>query len=396
MRRLITILLALSFIHACAAPKIATRPRPNLAKLSPGDYPDFTDVKDPAGLARAVGHSMEYLSRLPQSKTLVFGDAHYTVPEQMDSLERFREFLQSGPSSRLVDEYVRGSFDVYIAAGADGDAFFTGYYTPEIKVSGTRGGVYRFPLYALPGDIVTADLGLFRDGLKGEKITGRVSGKSFVPYFTRDEIETGALSGRGLEAAWCADPVDIFFMQVQGSGVLVYEDGERKNANYAGANGRPYRSIGKLLIDQGRSGKDEMSLDFLKNYLKAHPEESKAVMDYNESYVFFRVEDDGPYGCLGVPVTDERTIATDKRLYPPGALAFIDTEAPLPLSGGGVGWGPYRGFVMDQDSGGAIKGPSRADIYFGSGERAAFRAGYMMRKGRLYFLAGKKGVTSPR
>jgi membrane-bound lytic murein transglycosylase A len=119
-------------------------------------------------------------------------------------------------------------------------------------------------------------------------------------------------------------------------------------------------------------------------------------MNYNESYVFFRVEEEGPYGCLGVPVSDERTIATDKRLYPPGALAFIDTEAPLPLSDGSVGWGTYRGFVMDQDTGGAIKGPGRVDIYFGSGEQAAFRAGYMKRKGRLYFLAGKNGVISPR
>ena len=396
MRRLITILLALSFIHACAAPKTATRPRPDLAKLSPADYPDFTDTKDPAGLARAVGHSIEYLSRLPQSKTFVFGDAHYTVPEQMNALEHFREFLLSGPSARLVDKYVRDNFDVYRAAGADGDVFFTGYYTPEIKVSGVKDDVYGFPLYTLPDDLVTADLGLFRESLKGVKVVGRVNGKSFVPYFSREEIENGALAGRGLEAAWCSDPVDVFFLQVQGSGVLVYDGGVRKHANYAGANGRPYRSIGKLLIDQGRCGRDEMSLDFLKKYLKGHPEESDAVMNYNESYVFFKVEDDGPYGCLGVPVTGERTIATDKLMYPPGALAFIDTEAPLHLPDGSVGWGPYRGFVMDQDSGGAINGPGRVDIYFGSGEQAAFRAGYMKRSGRLYYLAGKEGVTAPR
>ena len=247
-----------------------------------------------------------------------------------------------------------------------------------------------------PDDLITADLGLFRDSLKGEKVVGRVDGKSFVPYFSREQIEGGALAGRGLEAAWCSDPVDIFFMQVQGSGVLAYDDGVRVHANYAGANGRPYRSIGKLLIDQGISSRDEMSLAFLKKYLKEHPEESDAVMDYNESYVFFRLEDDGPYGCLGVPVTGERTIATDKRLYPPGALAFIDTEAPLPLPDGSVGWGPYRGFVMDQDTGGAIKGPGRVDIYFGSGEQAAFRAGYMKRKGRLYYLAGRKRATAPR
>lgn len=396
MRRLITILLVLSFIQACAAPKTAVKPAPGLVRLSPPDYPDFLDPKAPAGLARAVGHSIEYLSRLPVSKQIAYGGSVYDVPGQVRSLELFREFLSSGPSARLVDGYVKENFDVYEAGGVDGDAFFTGYYTPEMKASRLRDDVYRFPLYALPADIVTADLGLFNDGLKGEKLVGRVNGRSFVPYFTRKEIEEGALAGRGLEVAWCADAVDIFFLQVQGSGILVYDGGERKNANYAGANGRPYRSIGKLLIDQGKSSRDEMSLDFLKKYLKVHPEESEAVMDYNESFVFFRVEDDGPYGCLGVPVTGERTIATDKRLYPPGALAFIDTEAPLPLTDGSVGWRAYRGFVMDQDTGGAIKGPGRVDIYFGSGDQAVFRAGYMKRKGRLYYLAGKKAATAPR
>jgi hypothetical protein len=199
MRRLIIILFALTFIHACAAPKTATRPRPDLARLSPAEYPDFTDAKDLAGLG-AVGHSWN-LSRLPQSKTLVFRRCHYTVPEQINS-SNTSAILAVG-AFRICGRGVR-RVDVYAAAGADGEAFFTGYYTPEIKASGVKNDVYRFPLYAMPDDLVTADLGLFRASLKGEKVAGRVNGKSFVPYYSREEM-SGACR-KGLEAVWCGDP----------------------------------------------------------------------------------------------------------------------------------------------------------------------------------------------
>ena len=222
-----------------------------------------------------------------------------------------------------------------------------------------------------------------------------MDGGRFVPYFSRREVdELGALSGRGLEIAWCASLADVFFMQVQGSGVLIFPDGTSVHANYAGANGREYRSIGRLLIEQGKAGREEMSLAFLRTYLKSHPDEAIPIMDYNESYVFFAVDETGPYGSLGVPVTPGRSIATDGAFFPQGALAFIETETPAYTGHLGLaGWTPYSRFVLNQDKGGAIKGPGRVDIYFGTGEPAQIKAGYMRREGRLYFLSP---VRAPR
>jgi len=287
---------------------------------------------------------------------------------------------------------------VYASTGSDGrgTVLYTGYYTPELDASPVRDEAHPFAIYAMPDDVVTAELGLFRPKYMNDRLSGMVVDGRYVPYFSRKEIEDGALSGRGLELAWCKDPVELFFMHVQGSGVLAYPDGTRKHANYAGANGRPYRSIGRLLIERRKATLDKMSLSFIQTYLRLHPEEAGEIMDYNESYVFFRLEDDGPFGSTGVPVTPERSVAVDNSLFPAGALAFIETEVPVFTDGKPDGWEPYSRFVMAQDTGGAIKTAGRADIYFGSGELARLRAGYMRREGRLYFLAGNaKSVKEP-
>ncbi|HLB25949.1 MAG TPA: MltA domain-containing protein [Nitrospirota bacterium] len=394
-------LIAAALLSACAAQRPAEKPSAPapapaaaLVKLHPGEYPALMDGGDPLTLAGSVRYSLDYLSKLPPEKTLHFGQEEYLPSELIGQLSAFEEFLRSGPSAGLVKAYTLEHFDVYASAGHDGlgTVLFTGYYTPELAASPAPDDTFRYPLYALPDDLIKADLGLFREKYRGEKLAGMVKGREFVPFYSRGEIEEGrALSGRGLELAWCADPVEVFFLQIQGSGVLVFPDGTRRHANYGGANGRPYRSIGKLLVEQGRAELGEMSMDFLKKYLRERPDEAVDVLNYNESYVFFRLEDAGPYGCLGEPVTDERSIATDASVFPPGALAFVETEFPVSGPAGEVaGWEPYSRFVMNQDTGGAIKGPGRVDVYFGSGETARFRAGHMRREGRLYFLAGKR------
>jgi len=352
------------------------------------------DTGGAASLAESVSFSIDYIGKLPPEKALHFGRDEYTASEMSASLAQFHKFLLTSPDYKAIKEFVTAHFNVYAAPGSgpDGAAFFTGYYTPDVAASASPDETFKYPLYGMPADLVTADLGLFREIYKGEKVTGRVEGGTLVPYYTRADIDgAGALSGRGLELAWCRDPVELFFMQVQGSAVLSYPDGTTRHANYKGANGRQYRSIGKLLIDEGKADKDTMSMDLLKSYLRAHPDEAGSILNYNESYVFFELSDSGPYGSLGEPVTPMRTIATDSSLYPPGALVFIDTEIPDFYPGPTpIGWGRWTAFALNQDTGGAIKGPGRADIYFGYGDFGRLKAGHMKRAGRLYFLAGKR------
>jgi membrane-bound lytic murein transglycosylase A len=229
-----------------------------------------------------------------------------------------------------------------------------------------------------------------------EKLVGRLEGGNVVPYYSRREIdELGYLQGRGYEIAWVKDPIELFFLHIQGSGILQLEDGSRLFIGYAGQNGRPYRSIGRWLIDRDKIPREEMSMQRLRRYLLDYPEERNEIFFYNESYVFFRFSREGPLGNIEVPLTPGRSIATDARLFPKGALAFILTERPvLDASGQLVGWQSFARFVLNQDTGGAIRGLQRADLYFGTGAEAGAGAGYMNRPGRLYFLSLKSPVVS--
>lgn len=206
-----------------------------------------------------------------------------------------------------------------------------------------------------------------------------------MPYPDRAAIDFG----EGLAAAapvlgYVADPVDLFFLQIQGSGTLVFEDGSRKRAGFAVANGHPYKSIGKLLIDEGLVSREEMSMQAIRTFLAENPEEVRRVLSYNPSYVFFRPLDttDGPLGCYGVPVTAGRSIATDRRLFPAPVMAWI--EGTMPSDDGGEV--EFARFSVNQDTGGAIRGPGRVDLFVGAGDEAAAIAGRMKNDGRFYLL----------
>ncbi len=395
--------LLVVFITACAGPEAFTRPglgnppAPALVKVGPGGYPAFMDDSEPFSLARATANSIDYFSKLPQ-KTIVFGTDRYSAAGMANALSRFREFLLSGPSAGLVKKYVTEKFNVYKSVGCDGrgSVLFTGYYCPEIKASLAPGKEFKYPLYKKPDDLVLADLGDFDESLN-VTIVGRVKDGMLVPYYSRRKIREGALDGKGLEIAWCRDPLDIFFLQIQGSGVLRFPDGSREHVNYAGENGREYRSIGAILMGKCRAEGGRMSLEWLRDYLHSHPKEMNSILDKNKSYVFFTLSGDGPFGCLDEPVTGGRSIAVDNGIFPPGALAFVDTREPdFMASGKPSGWSPFKRFVLAQDEGGAIKGPGRVDIYFGYGRKAAEEAGFMKRDGRLYFLAPKDAILPPR
>ncbi|KQN76194.1 murein transglycosylase A [Sphingomonas sp. Leaf62] len=258
----------------------------------------------------------------------------------------------------------------------DGKAFATGYYEPEIHGSRTRQPGYETPVYGVPGDLVEADLGLFSTDLKGKRVRGRVDGAKLIPYYDRTAIEEGALAGRGLEIAWAADPVEMFFLQVQGSGRLRLPDGGVMRIGYAGQNGRDYTGIGKLMRDRGLIGPGQASMQGLMAWLRANPEQGRAVMRENKSFVFFReLTGPGPLGAMGLPVTGNASVATDVRFVPLGAPVFLSMDRT-----------DASGLWVAQDTGGAIKGTNRFDTFWGAGDEARAIAGGMSARGTAFLL----------
>jgi membrane-bound lytic murein transglycosylase A len=217
-------------------------------------------------------------------------------------------------------------------------------------------------------------------------------------YLSRADIEAGQLGAAARPLAWARDPIDVFFMEVEGSGTLRFPDGREVRVGPAATNGRPYRSIGRLLIDEGRLTEETVSMQSIRTWLKENPSERARVLRYNQSVVFFRRLDGPPLGSLGVPLTPARSIATDARIFPAGGLAFIRTERPLRLPDGRVVWSPISRFVLNQDTGGAIRGPGRVDVFWGRGGAADLAASEMKQLGDLYFLvpkASRRVVAAP-
>ena len=258
----------------------------------------------------------------------------------------------------------------------DGQAFVTGYYEPEIAGSRSPGPEYPVPVYKRPPDLVEGDLGDFFPDMKGKKIRGRVQGGKLVPYPDRGAIEDGALKGQKLEIAYAADPVEFFFLQVQGSGRLRLPDGSIMRIGYDGQNGRDYVGIGKLLRDRGILGPGQLSMQGVMEWLRANPAEGDAAMRENKSFVFFReLTGSGPIGAMGVPVTGRVSVAADPAFVPLGAPVVLQldrTEA--------------NGLWVAQDTGGAIKGSNRFDSFWGAGDDARLIAGGMSGRGKAWLL----------
>ena len=268
----------------------------------------------------------------------------------------------------------------------DPEGLFTGYYEPVLNGSRRPSPPYVVPLHVAPPDLLQVDLGRFDPELAGHAIYGRIAGEQFVPYYSRDEIERGALFGRRLELLWVDDPVAKFFLQIQGSGQVRLDDGEVVRVGYASRNGHPYRAIGRDLIEIGALRREEVSLQSIRAWLRAHPAEAAAIMARNRSYIFFREHpqlspEDGPLGAQGVPLTAGRSLAVDRRYLPLGAPVWLDTTAPSP-----DGAAPLRRLMVAQDTGGAIRGVVRGDVYWGAGEHAEAVAGPMKSPGRYAIL----------
>lgn len=356
------------------------------------------DDLEPDSLRAAIVQSKAYLSRLSPETIVGQQPRPFTAGEVIEALFAFEPLLDHWACQPCLARGVRERFEIVPSSWNEelADVLFTGYYQPVMDGSLVRTEEYRYPLYSRPPDLVAVEQVTVEPQFSARKVVGRVEEEEFLPYHTRHEIDRlGVLEGRGLEIAWLKDPVDGFFLHIQGSGIIRLPDGGRLSVGYAAQNGRPYRSIGRLLIDSGKIDKEEMSMQRLRRYLAENPQEREDIFAYNESYVFFRVLQDGPLGSLEVLVTPGRTLATDSRLFPKGALMLIQTELPIVDEAGQLaGWRPVTRFVLNQDTGGAIRGLQRADLYFGSGEEAGGPAGYMNRRGRMYFLVLRESEKS--
>jgi membrane-bound lytic murein transglycosylase A len=358
----------------------------------------IADDLDRESLRVAIRHSVSYLERLPPDRVVGEQPRRFTAREILDTLLAFAKLLDRWDCQECWTKEFNERFELIPSASdaASLEVLFTGYYQPVIDGSLIPTAEYRYPIYGKPADMITAEQVTLTPAATTEKVVGRLEGENFVPYYSRREIDAfGSLRGRGYEIAWLKDPIDVFFLHIQGSGILRLPDGRRIGVGYAAQNGRAYRSIGRLLIDDGKIPREEMSMQRLRRYLQERPEERNAIFAYNESYIFFRFVD-GPIGSLEVPVTAGRSIATDPRLFPKGALAFIETERPMIDDVGQLtGWQPFSRIVLNQDAGGAIRGFQRVDLFFGTGDQAAASAGYMNSRGRLYFLALKDSPPPP-
>lgn len=292
------------------------------------------------------------------------------------------------PDDATVRTFFEQRFQPYQASQEDGstEGMITGYYEPLLKGDRVRTARARFPLYAAPDDLITVDLASVYPELKNLRLRGRLAGNKLVPYPTRKEIEAASGNGfKGRPIAWAEDPVELFFLQIQGSGRIELPDGSRLRVGYADQNGHPYQSIGKLLVERGELKLEQASMQGIKDWGAKNPDKLPELLASNPSFVFFRELPNGlpgPLGALGVPLTGGRSIAVDPRFIPLGAPVFLATTQPnSPL--------PLNKLVMAQDTGGAIRGGVRADFFWGFGSAAGELAGRMKQRGRMWVLLPK-------
>jgi peptidoglycan lytic transglycosylase A len=392
-RKIITAIFILTLLSLFFAGCTAKIKYP-LIRISPSSHPGFGDDMLYDGLEHSILKSIEYLEKISSDRTFKFGDDYFTASHMIRSFEYFLTFIQTNPTKKELNHFIKANYLVYQSIGSDDrkEVLFTGYFEPIFQGSLNQHAEYKIPIHTIPDDLIEIDLSPFSEKYKGDKIVGRLINRKVVPYYDRREItHTEVLQGKSRQLAWLKDPVDLFFLQIQGSGRIYLDNGDTINVHYHATNGQPYLSIGKLLIDTDKIPKSEMSMQKIREYLNDHPDEIEAVLNYNPSYVFFKIEEDGPLGCLNVKLTPGRSIALDRRIFPLPSLAFIQSQKPLVNADGQIHeWTDFSRFVSSQDTGGAIRGPGRADLFWGNGKYAQIAAGHMQHMGKLYFLVLKQ------
>lgn len=297
---------------------------------------------------------------------------------------------QRSASVQSLFYFVESSFQAYqVREGGNPSGLFTGYYEASLQGSWEPGGAYTVPLYTRPDDLIPANLGSFREEWDGSNIAGRLQDGRYVPYYSRAEINGGALQGRGLELIWVDNPVDAFFLHIQGSGRVTLPNGTYVRVGYAGRNGHRYVPVGRELIGMGALTRENVSMQSIRAWMERNPLGAADLMNRNPSYIFFRVLDEtAPVGAQGVPLTPERSLAVDTRYVPLGTMVWLVTRDPRDEKRKT----PYERFMVAQDTGSAIKGGVRGDVFWGAGEAAAFAAGQMKEPGGYYVLFPKSAA----
>ena len=319
------------------------------------------------------------------SQSLFGVDAQFGQAQEWQiACRRFEAVDQKNPIE--IRQFFETNFTpraVYADTKAQG--LFTGYYEASLRGSRTRQGVYQYPLRARPDDLVMVQLGDFRDDLKGRRIAGRVINGKLHPYETHADINAGKLpADQDKILVWLDSPIDAFFVQIQGSGVVTLDDGSLMRVGYAGQNGHPYYAIGRELVKNGALSKEEVSMQSIRDWMTENPDQAQSLMETNKSYVFFtELKTAGPKGGEGVALTPQRSLAIDRSIIPYGMPVFINVTHPFESEA------PINRLMVTQDTGGAIRGPVRGDFFWGYGAKAEQMAGKMKSRGRYWFLMPK-------
>jgi membrane-bound lytic murein transglycosylase A len=352
---------------------------------NPSEIPDFTlACFDVEGLKPAAERSLNYLSKPSSKGFFPVGDISHQMA--VDSLKEFSSLLDSGLKGADLNATIRDRFDVYMSVGCDdnGTVLFTGYYTPILEGSFETSERFKYPLYKQPDNLVKDPNG----GILGR----RMADGSITPYPQRAVIEDAMLL-RGQELVWLSDPFEAYIAHIQGSAKIRLPDGNLVTVGYVAHNGHEYKSMSQVLVKDGKIPSSQLSLATIIAYFKEHPDEVSRYTRLNPRFIFFGKQEGDARGSLNEPVTPMRTIATDKSIFPRGCLTFISTTLPR-NEAGSVVLRPYSGFMLDQDTGGAIRAPGRCDVYIGVGDMAGKLAGQTYQEGKLYYLFLKQEASN--
>jgi membrane-bound lytic murein transglycosylase A len=376
-----------SFPEPAPAPSSPPQPEP-----APVLAPEPAIVAGPQPSSQTRNYELQDWSALPDWSNDNLAEALPAFLLSCNALKSAADWLSACRTAAQVRkddrmaarQFFESAFLPWLVRNADGgaDGLITGYYEPLLHGSRIYGRTYRFPVYGVPADLVVIDLAESNPDLKGIRLRGRMQDKKIVPYYTRAEIERGLAPVRGRELLWVDDPVELFFLHVQGSGRVRLPGGETVRVGFAEHNGHPYKSIGKILVERGELSADKASMQGIKQWAAKNPGKLAPLLQENPAYVFFRefpASPLGPIGAQGVPLTPARSIAVDAMTIPLGAPVFLSTTVPLSAR-------PLNRLVVAQDTGTAIKGAVRADFFWGFGDEAGQSAGRMRQTGRMWIL----------